>query len=141
MVYNSSLSSGHFDPIAIRRRRPRWRPRSGQRRGATALFRSALDKCLSLTLATHMVADLDKLSNVKAAQAFAILSRTHQFDSPQRSHQGPSLARRRVLLDDCKESSGVSLLGIDVRSKVCDVLIQWRTRQKVPWDERVGFQI
>ena len=130
-IFCSSPFSGHLDPVTLgrrrTRRRTRWRtrrrPRSCQRRGSTALFRSALDKGLALKLATHMVADLYQLSDVKTPQTLTIFGRTHEFDPLQRPHKGPSPSRRLTFLHDCQESPGIVLRRIDVRPKVCEPLI------------------
>ena len=135
----------YFDPVPIGRRRTkrgrRRRRRSCRRRFSTALFRSALDKGLAFELATHTVADLHQLSNVEAPQALTALSRTHEFDLLQRPHDGPSLTRRLVFLDNCKESSDVALHRINVRPKVCDALVRCRALQEVRWHERVMFRV
>lgn len=128
-------------PFAVRRRRTRWRPRSCQRRDSTTLSCSAFDEGLAFKLATHMVADLDELSRVKTPQSLAALSRTHEFDPPQRPHQGPPLPRGLTFLDHCKKSPGMCFRRFNVRPQVREALIRWRAHQEACWDERVRLQV
>ena len=125
--FDSSPFSGHSHPFAIRRRRarrpPRRRSRSGQRRGATALFRSALDEGLAFKLATDMVPDLDELSHVKTPRSLAVPSRADNFHPTQCPDKGPSVPRVATSLHHCKESPDRAFRRINVRLKLCEALV------------------